>query len=714
MPKIYQNLQQIYEALYIFARDNGLFEIRAFKGDKPSYSGYFKDTANLIKKLENTQETWYFVLNEINDGCYSRDQREKIMQYPKACTGNNDIISRNWIFIDCDPNRTSGVSATDEEKSYAHDTARKIYKWLKEQGFEEPVICDSGNGYHLLYKIQIENNAENTQLIENFLQVLDMYFGSDKVKIDRTVASSARVTKLYGTLSQKGQDTPERPHRISKILSVPNEINITGKSYIIKIADMLPKPEPKVYNGNYNSRQFDLRDFILRHGIRVKQETNFGDGTKFILDECLFDPSHKGKDAAIFQYNSGALHYHCFHNSCSDKRWQDVRLRFEPDAYDDKSRTDGYKYINDAPMPNYRKREYKPLDFAEIIKNAPKIAGTNTPQPVFLTTEQIRTKPNQHYDYIPTGIKDFDRRNRGLAKGKITVLSGETGCGKSSLVSLFILEAVQHEYKSALFSGELEDKDAYNWLILQAAGKKYTRPTQYDNFFIPDEEAEAVISEWLNEKLYVYNNDYGNKFEFIREQLTKITAEKKVDLIVLDNLMSMDIEDLSDENNKRQTVFVQQLKQFAKINNVHIVIVAHPRKPNKINLIDKYDVCGSSNIVNLVDNILIIYRVMGKYYALKKSEFKCEEIDEAVGSELRICKDRSGGEMDRFIPLYFEKESKRLKNSPEEIKNYGWQGNSPVITAEHFENSQTVFVEFSNMFSTDAADDPDLPTEWRN
>ena len=61
---------------------------------------------------------------------------------------------------------------------------------------------------------------------------------------------------------------------------------------------------------------------------------------KYVLEHCLFDESHKGKDAAIFQKPDGSLGYKCFHNSCSDKHWKDVRLLFEPDAYDKKTDKD--------------------------------------------------------------------------------------------------------------------------------------------------------------------------------------------------------------------------------------------------------------------------------------------------------------------------------------------------------------------------------------
>jgi len=622
------------------------------------------------------------VLNEINEACYSREQCGKIMTSPINTTKDADITGRNWLLVDADPKRPAGISSTDGEKANAKIVIGQIYKWLKIQGFEEPVVCDSGNGYHLLYKIKTDNSKENIELINDFLKVLDMYFSDNNVKIDTSVFNAARITKLYGTLSQKGEDSPDRPHRLSKILYVPDILNLTGRNYITRISDMLPKPEQKVYNGTkYNDKQFDLRDFIIKYGIAVKHEIKENDGTKYILENCIFDPSHKGKDAALFQYNNGALHFHCFHDSCSNYGWRDVRLKFEPDAYNDNSKSNGYWNVGDKSTPNHRKNGYIPYDFDAILANAPKNSETNEPEPIFYTTEQIRLEPEVPEEFIKSGIKTLDKKTRGFRKGEISCLSGETGSGKSTIISQFLLDAAQQDFRIALFSGEIRRKKAYNWLIYQAAGKKYIHPTDYESYFHVDKVVEEKISKWLDEKAFLYNNGYGNKFEFITEQLCRITGDKKIDLIILDNLMSMDIDDIAEDTNKQQTKFVESIKRFAEKNNVHIIFVAHPRKPNEFRLTGKYDICGSSNIVNFVDNLYIIYRVTETYKKLKGKDFHLG-VEENVGSEMRICKDREGGNEDLFIPLYFESGSRRLKNSPDEIKFYGWQKESSNNTKE--------------------------------
>lgn len=75
---------------------------------------------------------------------------------------------------------------------------------------------------------------------------------------------------------------------------------------------------------NHNSKlNVDL--YLSEYGIAVKRKERQVDRIIYILDHCLFDESHTGKDAAIIQYNNGALTYHCFHDSCADKTWKDAR-----------------------------------------------------------------------------------------------------------------------------------------------------------------------------------------------------------------------------------------------------------------------------------------------------------------------------------------------------------------------------------------------------
>ena len=55
------------------------------------------------------------------------------------------------------------------------------------------------------------------------LQALDLRFSDEKVSVDTGVYNAARIWKLYGTIACKGDNTPERPHRLAYIIEVPKQ-----------------------------------------------------------------------------------------------------------------------------------------------------------------------------------------------------------------------------------------------------------------------------------------------------------------------------------------------------------------------------------------------------------------------------------------------------------------------------------------------------------
>lgn len=73
-----------------------------------------------------------------------------------------------------------------------------------DEGWPRPVTCDSGNGYHALFRIDLPNDDESKLLVQRVLQALDFRFSTATVKIDVSVYNPSRITKLYGTTACKG------------------------------------------------------------------------------------------------------------------------------------------------------------------------------------------------------------------------------------------------------------------------------------------------------------------------------------------------------------------------------------------------------------------------------------------------------------------------------------------------------------------------------
>lgn len=162
-----------------------------------------------------------------------------------------DVHSRRWLLIDCDPERvvsygSKKVSATDDEKQLAWMTAIQVKNALLERGWPEPILADSGNGYHLLYRVNLP--ADDGGLVKRVLHGIAAEFNCEPVKIDTSVFNPSRICKLYGSVSRKGPNTVERPHRASSIISAPSNPVAVSTDLLEAIAAPVPTLNPRGRN----------------------------------------------------------------------------------------------------------------------------------------------------------------------------------------------------------------------------------------------------------------------------------------------------------------------------------------------------------------------------------------------------------------------------------------------------------------------------------
>lgn len=647
--------RQIRYTFELLKKPEDVIEVRCITS-RSNYSGYFKNVDNIIKELPRySNGNVYFVLNKISDGCYSREQHETFVEKAKNTTSDGDISLREWLLIDVDPKRPSGVSSTNEEKNNAKLVINNVFSFLRDIGFAEPIVCDSGNGFHLLYKISLENTEANKLLMQTVLQVLDLYFSNGKCDIDKTVFNASRITKLYGTDSKKGNNTDDRPHRQSSILKVPKAIKETPYQLLLKVAGMMPAPEEKTYQNNYGKDRFDLKSFIRENNINVKSELNFQGGTKYILDHCLFDHSHKSKDAALFELQNGAIAYKCLHNSCSGHKWQDVRKMFEPNAYE--------KYYEPQTRRITEKRE-------EIVPQAQmKEKGSK-----FLNFSEIEAKDRMQIVSIPSGFTQLDKMIIGFNKGEVSLWSGKNGAAKSTIINQIAINAVDKNFKGVIFSGELPSHKMKNWVHLQCAGRQFTQKyDRFDNLFFVKKSVSEKIDFWLKDKLFVYNNEYGNNFEQLMCDVEEFVVEKGIDFVILDNLMALSLLTLDGDKYERQTQFINRICTSVKKFNYHIHIIAHPRK--QTGFLRKDDISGNADLTNAVDNVFIAHRNNNDYKRAIGDFFPKEMFAELTRCDnyIEVCKNRDLGVIDYLVGFYYEIESKRLLNEMYENRTYGWQ-----------------------------------------
>jgi hypothetical protein len=155
-------------------------------------------------------------------------------------------------------------------------------------------------------------------LIRRVPEALAAWFNDKLVCVDRTMHNAARIIRIPGTINRKGDNRPERPHRLARILDAPEILEVVTREQLERIAALLPEPELSTPIGNVGE-PFDVGHWIAEYGIGVLRESAWSGGWRWIVP-CFFDPSHGGTSAAIVQLSSGKIAYCCKHNSCADRK----------------------------------------------------------------------------------------------------------------------------------------------------------------------------------------------------------------------------------------------------------------------------------------------------------------------------------------------------------------------------------------------------------
>ena len=699
--------QQLRKWWEVFNPSSKLVEIRLL--GKNTYSGYFTNIDTLIAQLRplldhNNYQYYgamqaYFTLNEVNEDLYSREQRDVFVKKPKSTTTDGDIVRRRFVLIDLDPQRSAGISASNDEFEKAHMKCVDVYKYLLANGFKEPIITVSGNGYHCYVPCDMPNDDEHNELIKKFLQSLSNIFGGDDVEVDEKVFNPARIDKLIGTWAKKGADSKERPWRISKILKVPSDLTPNDDECFKKIADLLPQEEPKpqqqrrTYQGN--NQPFDLPTWLNQHGI-VYREKKSGDATVYELEWCPWVDTHSDRkkwDSALFVDGQGKITFNCTHSHCKGKTWQDVRLKYEPNAYD----RPVYQ-----PQLSYTPRQYAPKKTYEIKDEIPELGKK------WLTMKSIEKLDLTQLKGVKTGYTELDRNIVQLNYGEVTLLSGGNASGKSSWLNSLLLNIANQGVPNALWSGELPERILKTWIQMAAAGKNNLRQSQYGSgkYYVPS-NIGAKIDDWMEPLFYIYNSEYGNTWEQIFHDMTEL-LKLGVKVFTLDNLFSLDIDLLEGDRNNKQKELILQIKKFAKVNDVHIILVAHPRKT--MAFLRKNDISGTSDLTNAVDNVFIMHRVNNDFFRAGAEFFGEATINmyRGFGNVLEVAKNRMYGIVDLMVGMQYEIESRRFKNTTEENVQYGWE-REPTQSTMSFDNNHE---QVSNYITTQPANngvDENLP-----
>jgi hypothetical protein len=322
----------IKAALDLIHEPGEVFEVRIPKTKKGTISGYFNDTAiaaAVIAKENGKHQSIYATVNPIKPALLARNENR--LEYGShTTTADSEIERRRWFLIDLDPTRPAGISSTDGELELCYQLANSIVDWLSSIGWPQPIFAESGNGVHLMFRVDEPNDDSARIDFEYASKMLSSIFSTDKVVVDTTSFNASRVWKIYGTLSAKGSSTAERPHRISKLVHIPENLGLVTREQLDTMARPLRDSKADEFKDMTGEFIGDMVKWLSDRGQTVVAGPRpmFGnEGQKWIISKCPFNPEHRDPVVGLV---SNRPVYRCLHNSCSAFRWKEFREKIDP------------------------------------------------------------------------------------------------------------------------------------------------------------------------------------------------------------------------------------------------------------------------------------------------------------------------------------------------------------------------------------------------
>lgn len=299
----------------------------------------------------------------------------------------------------------------------------------------------------------------------------------------------------------------------------------------------------------------------------------------------------------------------------------------------------------------------------------------DSPVPSVADLSDVEPTEYEDVDGVTTGLKAIDDELMRLFFGTLTIVSGQPGSGKSSLLTQLACNSLDNDISTWLFSGELSNGVEKSWFNYIFAGPRNItdaisrRGNPYKKI---STTTLAEINKTYKGRWHIYRDDYDNTLDKLIASMTDTVRKYGARCLILDNFMCIDTE-TSEEELRSQTDTIKKLIEFAKKYQVAVILVCHPRKMDAGTNVGIYDIAGTSNIVNLAHRTIGLRRVTdaerenaAKYSEKRRQLLKYDVI-------VTVVKDRMFGRQNIDVGLYYDPASRRFFSDMDEYdRRFSW------------------------------------------
>lgn len=216
--------------------------------------------------------------------------------------------------------------------------------------------------------------------------------------------------------------------------------------------------------------------------------------------------------------------------------------------------------------------------------------------------------PFSQVNYLLNG-GEFDR---------VTLITSGTDNGKSTLASQIICDVVRQGYNCCAFFGEDTPYESQDRIFKQSiygkeeslVYKPYTingKETNCGEWVLTDKAYQTAMEKFKG-KLFLYNTNASARVDDILEGFEEARVRYNCKVFLLDNCDQFDFS--SENENKAMKDIIIKIRDYAINKKVHIFLISHIRKLESGKILPNLDdVKGTSSIVNIAKNVLIVVRM---------------------------------------------------------------------------------------------------------
>lgn len=200
-----------------------------------------------------------------------------------------------------------------------------------------------------------------------------------------------------------------------------------------------------------------------------------------------------------------------------------------------------------------------------------------------------------------TGWRNLDNYLQGLRKGEVTVVTADTGVGKTTFCTQLIVNCAMQGIPVWINSWEMKPETTMRKL----ASIALRRPMKFQSF---TEHENEQFDEWCSRyKVFINPNTIGTDIHSLGHQLYE-AKKLGVEIVMLDHLDYL-VNSQKEKQHEAIDETIKRLHELAFDLSMHFLLICHPRQSSGSGEeVGIHSLKGSSSIKQYADNVLVLHR----------------------------------------------------------------------------------------------------------